>query len=87
MNERFIAPVCFVDVEAVLFCLSVKCHQTLVVHSRLAALIARVRREVEHVPYMCAPHIGMAFETFQHELMVNALVFFRVVSPSRVGGM
>ena len=83
MNKRLIAPVGFIQVEAVLLGLSVKCHQPLMVHTRLAALVSRVGREIEHVPDVCRPHPRMALEAFEHVLVVNCLILLRVISSLR----
>ena len=49
------------------------------VHARLAALIAGVRRKIEHVPDVRRPHVRMTLEALNHELMVLRLIFFGVV--------
>ena len=55
VDEVFLAPPCFIEVEAVLFGLSVKGDKTLVVHARLAALIPGIGCKIEHVPHMGRP--------------------------------
>ena len=87
MDEGFLAPICLVDVEAVLLCLAVEGHQALMVHARLATLISGIRREVEHIPKMGRPHERTFFEEFQHILIVLALIFLALVAPAGVGAV
>lgn len=41
--------------------------------------IAGVRRKIEHIPDVRRPHVRMALEALNHELMVLRLIFFGVV--------
>src|SRR5699024_1230285 len=59
MYERLLAPVSLVGVGSILLDLAVKGDQALVVHARLAALVAGVGGKVEHIPHVGAPHIGV----------------------------
>ena len=87
MHERFVRPVRLVNIEAVLFSLSVEGYEPFVVHTGFAALIARVSREVERVPDVGAPNIGVTREAFKHIFVISRLIFFRVVSAFGVFGV
>ena len=80
VHKGFIAPPCFIQIEAVLLGFAVKGHKALVVHARLAALVTGVCSKVKHVPNVGGPHPGVALEAAQHVLMVLGLVFFGVVA-------
>ena len=84
VDERLVAPPCFVEVESVLFGLAVKRHQALVVHAGLAALVAGVGGKVEHIPHMRRPQPGVAVKAAQHVLVVNGLVILGMVAAARV---
>ena len=79
MDKGVLAPPCLIQIEAVLFDLAVKGYQTLVVHARLAALIPGIGGKVEHVPHMGGPHATVPPEEFQHEFVIQALVFLGMV--------
>ena len=87
MEELFLAPIGLVEIEGILLQFSVEGDKSLVVLSGIASLVPSVRSEVEHVPDMRGPEVGMSFEAFQKVLMVDALVFFRVVEAFRLGRM
>ena len=57
------------------------------VHARLAALVARVGREVEHVPDVRGPKVGALVKELEHVLVVDALVLLRVVLAAGLGGV
>ena len=87
MYKRLFGPVCLVEVKAVLLCLPVKGDQPLVVHARFPALISGIRGKVKHIPYMCGPHPGVPLKAFEHILMVDRLILFRVVATARMRGV
>ena len=83
MHERLIGPVCLVEIEAVLLHLPVKGDKPFMVHAWLAALVARIRGKIEHVPHMRSPHPGMPLKALQHVLMINGLIFLGMIAPVR----
>lgn len=84
MEELLLAPVGFVEIEGILLDFSVEGDQSLVVLSRISALISSVRTEIKHVPDMRRPKIWVSFEAFQKMFMVNALIFFGIVKSFRL---
>ena len=82
MHERLVAPPRFIDVEAVLLGLAVKRDQALMVHTRLAALVAGVGGKVVHVPDVGRPQPFVAVKAAEHVLMVDGLVFLGVVTAA-----
>ena len=57
------------------------------VHAGLTALVARVSREVEHVPDVRGPEVGALVKELEHVLVVDALILLRVVLAAGLGGV
>ena len=57
------------------------------VHTGLAALISGIGSKVEHIPEVSCPHEGTLVKEIKHILIVNALIFLRLISSLRVGGV
>lgn len=87
MEELLIAPVGLVEIEGVFLDGSVEGDKALVVLSGIASLVPSVRTEVEHVPDVGGPKVGMPLEAFQKMLVIETLVLFRVVEALRLGGV
>ena len=77
-------PVRLVQIKAVFFCLTVKCHKSLVVHTRFTALISGICRKIKHIPYMCCPDPRESCKTTHHIFMIFCLIFFCVISSVRM---
>ena len=57
------------------------------VHPILAAFGSGIRRKIKHIPYMSRPDKRPGKELLDQLLMVICLIFFRIVSLLRIGGM
>ena len=83
MDERIrVVPPGLIEIKAVLFDLAVKSHKALVVHAGLAALVAGVCREVEHVPHVGGPHEGALRKALQQVFVIKSLILFRLVAAA-----
>ena len=87
MYKGIFTPVCLIEVEAVLFRFTVKCDEAFMIHPRFTALITGVSCKIKHIPDVGCPHPGVALKAFEHVLMINRLIFFRVVAAMGMGGM
>ena len=84
MHKWGFAPVCLVYIERILFDPAVHRHKPFLVLSVLATLVAPVRSEIKQVPYMRCPQIRALLNHFCHMLVVNTLIFLRVIAPLRI---
>ena len=82
MHKRVLAPPRLVQVEAVLLGFAVKGDKPLVVHTRLAALVAGIGGKVEHIPDVGTPQPRVALKAAQHIFVVEGLVFLGVVAAA-----
>ena len=84
MHERILAPVCLVYIECILFDSAVHRHKPLLVLAVLTALITSVRSEIKQIPHVRCPQIRTLLDHFCHMLVVNTLIFLRVIAPLRI---
>ena len=73
------APICLVDIEAVLAGLAVHGDQALIVAAAHAALVAGCAAKVEHIPHMGSPQPGTILKHLCHMLMIQGLILLGVV--------
>ena len=79
IDERFLTPAGFVEIERLLFLFAVKGHKTLVVAPLNAALVADVHGKVKHIPQPRCPDIGALLQGAVGFFVDDGLVFFGVV--------
>ena len=85
MDKGIIRKPGLVGIEGVLLILAVDGDQALVVLSVLAALRARVRAEVEHIPHMRRPEILTGKELADQGFMIHRLILLGIIAAFRLG--
>ena len=84
MHKWVFAPVCLVYIERILFDPAVHRHKPFLVLAVLATLVAPVRSEIKQIPHVRCPQIRALLNHFCHMLVVNTLIFLRVIAPLRI---
>ena len=80
MDERFFGPMCFIKIEGILLRLPIEGNQSFLVFAVFTALISTIGTEVEQVPDVSRPQIRTLLDHVYHMFVINALIFFGVIS-------